>query len=192
MKKLIAYSSVAHMGFVTLGIFSFNEQGLDGAIFQMISHGLVSGALFLCVGVVYDRMHTREIAKFGGLTHIMPRFALLLMVFTMGSVGLPTTSGFVGEFLTFMAVWEVSFMAAALAATGVVIGAAYMLVLYRNVMFGELKKECAAMQDLNRREFLCLLPLALLTIFFGIYPNVIFKIIDSPVKSIVAQLGGAQ
>ena len=187
MKKLIAYSSVAHMGFVTIGIFTFTEQGLDGAVFQMISHGLVSGALFLCVGVVYDRLHTREIAQFGGLTHIMPKFALLFMVFTMGSVGLPMTSGFVGEFLTFMAAWQVSYLVAALAATGVVLGAAYMLVLYRNVMFGDLKKNCAAMKDINGREFLCLVPLAVLTIFFGIYPNSIFRIIDSPIKNILAQ-----
>ena len=188
MKKLIAYSSVAHMGFVTLAIFTFNEQGLDAAIFQMISHGVVSAALFLCVGVVYDRMHTREIAKFGGLTSIMPRYALLFMLFTMASVGLPTTSGFVGEFITFMAVWKVDYLATALAATGVVVGAAYMLVLYRNVMFGELKEACKDMTDVNGRELLCLVPLAALAIYFGVYPNVIFELIDVPVNRILEQV----
>lgn len=185
MKKLIAYSSVAHMGFVTLGIFSFNKQGLDGAIFQMISHGVVSGALFLCVGVVYDRMHTREIAKFGGLTNIMPKYALLFMVFTMASVGLPTTSGFVGEFLTLMGAWQVGYLVAALAATGVIIGAVYMLVLYRNVMYGELNEACAKMKDINGRELLCLAPLAILAIIFGIYPNLILELIDQPVRAIL-------
>ena len=188
MKKLIAYSSVAHMGFVTLGIFTFNQQGLDGAVFQMISHGLVSGALFLCVGVVYDRMHTREIAKFGGLTNIMPRYALLFMIFTMGSVGLPTTSGFVGEFLTFMAVWQIDYLAAFVATTGVIAGAVYMLVLYRNVMFGELKKGCAKMTDVNKTEFYSLAVLAALVVFFGIYPKPIFDVIKNPVERIIEQV----
>jgi NADH-quinone oxidoreductase subunit M len=188
MKKLIAYSSVAHMGFVTLGIFTFNQQGLDGAIFQMLSHGLISGALFLCVGVVYDRLHTREIAKFGGLTTIMPRYALLFMIFTMGSVGLPTTSGFVGEFLTFMSVWQVSYIAAIIATTGVIAGAVYMLVLYRNVMFGEVKKGCEKMQDLTKTESYSLAVLAILVIFFGIYPKPIFDLTKAPVELIIEQV----
>lgn len=188
MKKLIAYSSVAHMGFVTLGIFTFNQQGLDGAIFQMISHGLVSGALFLCVGVVYDRMHTREIAKFGGLTNIMPRFALLFMVFTMGSVGLPMTSGFVGEFLTFMALWQADYLSTIIATTGVVFGAVYMLVLYRNVMFGEVKAGCEKMSDVNDREYISLSILAVLVILLGIYPNIVFEITKNPVARIIEQV----
>ena len=189
MKKLIAYSSVAHMGFVTLGIFTFNQQGIDGAIFQMISHGLISGALFLCVGVVYERMHTREIAKFGGLTQRMPRYALLFMVFTMGSVGLPTTSGFVGEFLTFMAANKISLTLAALAATGVVFGAAYMLWLYRKVMFGELNPSCKSIKDVNDREFISLAILAILVILLGVKPGIVFDVTDAPVKKIIEQVG---
>lgn len=185
MKKLIAYSSVAHMGFVTLGIFTFSRQGLDGAIFQMISHGLVSGALFLCVGVVYDRMHTREIAKFGGLATRMPKYAMFFMIFTMGSVGLPTTSGFVGEFLTFMATYKVDKIVATIAATGVILGAAYMLLLYRRVMFGELNPSCKKMKDIDRTEYICLLPLALLTIILGLQPNLVFDITALPVQNLV-------
>lgn len=189
MKKLIAYSSVAHMGFVTLGIFTFNQQGIDGAIFQMISHGIVSGALFLCVGVVYERMHTREIAKFGGLTARMPKYAFFLMLFTMGSVGLPTTSGFVGEFLTFMAAYQVDKIIAALAATGVVLGAAYMLLLYKNVMYGELKPACRKIKDINKTEYYCLLPLAILVILLGVQPNLLFDMTAAPVAEILRMVG---
>ncbi len=189
MKKLIAYSSVAHMGYVTLGIFCFNQQGIDGAIFQMISHGLVSGALFLCVGVVYERQHTRELSDFGGLTERMPRYALLFMVFTMASVGLPATSGFVGEFITFMAAYQVSPFLAAFAATGVVFGAAYMLWLYRKVMFGELNPSCKNIRDVNDREYISLTILAVLVILFGLQPNIIFSVTDAPVKQILFQMG---
>jgi NADH-quinone oxidoreductase subunit M len=178
------------MGFVTLGIFTFNQQGIDGAIFQMISHGLVSGALFLCVGVVYDRQHTREIAKFGGLTSRMPKYAMFFMLFTMGSVGLPTTSGFVGEFLTFMAAYQVSFVVCALAATGVILGAAYMLLLYRNVMFGELNPTCKKIKDINTVEYICLAPLAVLVILFGLQPNLIFEITNMSVTNLLTQIGG--
>jgi NADH-quinone oxidoreductase subunit M len=189
MKKLIAYSSVAHMGFVTLGIFSFNQQGLDGAIFQMISHGLVSGALFLCVGVVYERMHTREIAKFGGLTQRMPKYAFVFMVFTMASVGLPTTSGFVGEFLTFMGVYQIAPIACAIAATGVIFGAAYMLWLYRKVMFGELNPACKSIKDVNDREYIPLMILAALVILLGLQPNLILDVTKAPVEQILIQVG---
>ena len=189
MKKLIAYSSVAHMGFVTIGIFTLTRQGMDGAIFQMISHGIVSGALFLCVGVVYDRMHTREIAKFGGLTSKMPKYAMLFMIFTMGSVGLPTTSGFVGEFLTFMATYKVDKIVAAIAATGVILGAAYMLLLYRRVMFGELNPACKKMTDITAVEYICLLPLAVLTILLGVMPSLVFNITSVPVQQILEALG---
>ena len=189
MKKLIAYSSVAHMGFVTLGIFTFNQQGIDGAIFQMISHGIVSGALFLCVGVVYERMHTREISKFGGLTARMPKYALFLMIFTMGSVGLPMTSGFVGEFLTFMAAYQANKIIAALAATGVVLGAAYMLLLYRNVMYGELKPACRKMKDVDKTEYYCLLPLAILVIILGVQPGLLFDMTANSVTEILRIVG---
>lgn len=141
IKKLIAYSSVAHMGLVTLGLFTLNQQGMEGAIFQMLSHGVVSAALFLCVGVIYDRVHTREIAAYGGLSSVMPRYAILFMLFTMASVGLPGTSGFVGEFLAIVGAWQVSKLLALLAASGMVLGAAYMLYLYRRVLFGALTKD---------------------------------------------------
>jgi NADH-quinone oxidoreductase subunit M len=189
MKKLIAYSSVAHMGFVTLGIFTFNQQGIDGAIFQMISHGLVSGALFLCVGVVYERMHTREIAKFGGLTTRMPKYAFVFMIFTMASVGLPTTSGFVGEFLTFMATYQVAPIASAIAATGVIFGAAYMLWLYRRVMFGELNPGCKNIKDVNDREYIPLMLLAALVIILGLQPNIVFDVTKAPVEHLLTQVG---
>ncbi|EKF20196.1 NADH-quinone oxidoreductase subunit M [Nitratireductor pacificus] len=171
IKKLIAYSSVAHMGFVTMGIFALNEQGVQGAIFQMISHGLVSGALFLCVGVIYDRMHTREIAAYGGLVNNMPKYATVFLIFTMANVGLPGTSGFVGEFLTLLAVFEVNTWVALFAATGVILSAAYALWLYRRVVFGSLTKESLkSLLDLSTREKLILYPLVVLVIFFGVYP----------------------
>lgn len=189
MKKLIAYSSVAHMGFVTLGIFAFNPQGIEGSIFQMLSHGLVSGALFMCVGVLYDRMHTKEIAKYGGVTNVMPRFAAIFMLLTMASVGLPGTSGFVGEFLTMLGAYKVQTLAAALTATGVVLGAAYMLWLYKRVMFGEvLSAEVAALRDIGRRETLAFVPLILLIIALGIYPKPVFDITGPAVQKLLQQV----
>jgi len=172
MKKLIAYSSVAHMGYVTLGIFAGNAQGVEGAVFQMLSHGIVSAALFLCVGVVYDRMHTREIARYGGLVHRMPRYAAVMMVFTMGSVGLPGTSGFVGEFLVLAGAFLANTWVAALAATGLILGAAYMLMLYRRVIFGRLEREdLKSIQDLTWRESAIFAPMVLLVFWMGIYPS---------------------
>ncbi|MCR4265995.1 NADH-quinone oxidoreductase subunit M [Nitratireductor sp. ZSWI3] len=184
IKKLIAYSSVAHMGFVTMGIFALNQQGVQGAIFQMLSHGLVSGALFLCVGVIYDRMHTREIAAYGGLVNNMPKYAAVFMIFTMANVGLPGTSGFVGEFLTLLAVFEVNTWVALFAATGVILSAAYALWLYRRVIFGALTKESLkSLLDLSTREKLILYPLVALVIFFGIYPA---PILDATAVSVEA------
>ncbi len=175
IKKLIAYSSVAHMGYVTMGIFAANSQGVQGAIFQMLSHGIVSGALFLCVGVVYDRLHTREIAAYGGLVNNMPKYAVAFMVFTMANVGLPGTSGFIGEFLTIIGVFRVNTWVALFAATGVILSACYALWLYRRVIFGALEKDSLkALLDLSGREKLILYPLVALTIFFGVYPAPVF------------------
>ncbi len=172
MKKLIAYSSVAHMGFVTIGVFVMNMQGVQGSIFQMLSHGIVSAALFLCVGVVYDRMHTREIDAYGGLVHRMPRYAFVFMFFTLASVGLPGLSGFVGEFLVLIGAFKANTWVAFLAATGLILGAAYALLLYRRIIFGELTKQSLkALLDMNRREIAVFLPLVLITIWMGIYPN---------------------
>lgn len=172
MKKLIAYSSVAHMGFVTIGIFSLTQQGVEGAMFQMLSHGIVSGALFLCVGVVYDRLHTREINRYGGLVKNMPKYAVVFMLMTMASVGLPGTSGFVGEFLVLLGVYKVNTLVAFIAATGVVLGAAYMLFLYRRVVFGELTKpDVRSMKDINAREIAIFAPLVVLVIWMGVYPS---------------------
>jgi len=172
IKKLIAYSSVAHMGFVTLGIFAANRQGLDGAMFQMISHGFISGALFLLVGVVYDRMHTREIAAYGGLANRMPIYATVMMLFTLGNVGLPGTSGFVGEFLTLSGAYQASTWAVFGAATGVILSAAYALWLYRRVVFGDLiKQSLQTIQDMDRRETAIIAPLVVLTLLFGVYPS---------------------
>ncbi|KGF71303.1 NADH-quinone oxidoreductase chain 13 [Hoeflea sp. BAL378] len=186
IKKLIAYSSVAHMGFVTMGIFAANQQGVQGAIFQMLSHGLVSGALFLCVGVVYDRMHTREISAYGGLVNNMPKYAVAFMIFTMANVGLPGTSGFVGEFLTLMGVFQVNTWVAAFAATGVILSAAYALWLYRRVVFGALEKESLkAMLDLSNREKVILYPLIALTILFGVYPAPIFDVTAASVDALI-------
>ncbi len=186
MKKLIAYSSVAHMGYVTIGIFVVNQQGLEGAIFQMLSHGIVSAALFLCVGVVYDRLHTREIDRYGGLAQNMPRYALVFMVFMLASVGLPGTSGFVGEFLVIMGAFQASTWVALLTASGMVLGAAYMLVLYRRVIFGALtKKDLSAMFDMNLREKLVFAPLIVLAIFFGIYPLPLFDVMSASVANLV-------
>ncbi len=172
MKKLIAYSSVAHMAFVTFGLFAFNRQGLEGSLLVMLSHGLVSGALFLCVGVVYDRLHTREIDRYGGVGTNMPRYATLFLLFTMASVGLPGTSGFVGEFLSMMGIYGASTWAAFVATTGIILGAAYMLYLYRRVAQGPLvKPDVAAMADISPREILTLVPLALVVLWMGVYPK---------------------
>jgi NADH-quinone oxidoreductase subunit M len=171
MKKLIAYSSVAHMGFVTMGIFAATTQGVAGGIFQMISHGIVSAALFLCVGVVYDRVHTREIAAYGGLINRMPFYAAAFMVFTLANVGLPGTSGFIGEFLALIGTFRVNITVATLATLGVIGSAAYALWLYRKVIFGELKPSLATIKDLDYREIITLGPLVVLTILFGIYPR---------------------
>jgi NADH-quinone oxidoreductase subunit M len=186
MKKLIAYSSVSHMGFVTLGIFTGTQQGVDGAMFQMLSHGIISAALFLCVGVVYDRLHTREIARYGGLVKNMPKYATVFMVLMLGSVGLPGTSGFVGEFLTLMGAFQADTIVAAFATTGVVFGAAYMLVLYRKVIFGAQKNaDAAAMPDLTRTEYAYLLPLVLMVILFGVAPGLVMKNISPSVAGLL-------
>jgi NADH-quinone oxidoreductase subunit M len=189
IKKLIAYSSVAHMGFVTMGIFALNTEGIQGAIFQMLSHGLVSGALFLCVGVIYDRMHTREIAAYGGLVNNMPKYAVAFMIFTMANVGLPGTSGFVGEFLTMLAVFQVNTWVAFFAATGVVLSAAYALWLYRRVIFGALTKEnLKGLLDLSPREKAVLYPLVVLVIFYGVYPAPVFDATAASVKELVGHV----
>lgn len=189
MKKLIAYSSVAHMGFVTLGAFAFNRQGIDGSIVVMISHGLVSAALFLCVGVLYDRLHTKEIFKYSGVANRMPLFAAIFMLFTMASIGLPGTSGFVGELLTMAGIYQVNKLAAVLSATGVVLGAAYMLWLYKRVMFGEVtNKDIAKFKDLEMREILMFAPIAALVIIIGVYPSVITDITGPSVEYLVMQI----
>jgi NADH-quinone oxidoreductase subunit M len=192
IKKVIAYSSVAHMGFVTMGIFSGNDQGVQGAIFQMLSHGLVSGALFLCVGVVYDRMHTREISAYGGLVSRMPKYATVFLIFTMANVGLPGTAGFVGEFLTLLGAYRANTWVAIFATTGVVWSACYALWLYRRVIFGELVKEnLMDILDLSRREKILLYPLAVLTIFFGVYPMPVFHATAASVDALVTNYTAA-
>jgi NADH-quinone oxidoreductase subunit M len=192
MKKLVAYSSVAHMGYVTLGIFSMNAQGVDGAIFQMLSHGFISGAMFLCVGVIYDRMHTREIDAYGGLVNRMPAYALVFMFFTMANVGLPGTSGFVGEFLTLMGVFQVNTWVAAVATSGVILSAAYGLWLYRRVVFGALVKEgLKTITDMTRRERAIFAPLIIMTLLLGVYPKVVTDIIDPSVQAMVANYAAA-
>ena len=189
MKKLIAYSSVAHMGYVTMGIFTLNQQGIDGAIFQMISHGFISGALFLIVGVIYDRIHTREIDAYGGLVNRMPAYALIFMLFTMANVGLPGTSGFVGELLTLIGVFQVNTWVAVFATLGVVLSAAYALWLYRRVMFGDLiKASLKSITDLDRRERLLFTPLILATLIFGIYPSFIIDIIGPSVEALIESI----
>jgi NADH-quinone oxidoreductase subunit M len=192
VKKLIAYSSVAHMGYVTMGIFTFTTQGIDGAIFQMLSHGIVSAALFLCVGVVYDRMHTREIAAYGGLVNRMPIYAFCFMVFTMANVGLPGTSGFIGEFLTLLGAFKVNTLVAALATTGVILSAAYALWLYRRMIFGELEKpSLKGIADMNAREIAILAPLVILTIVLGFYPAPILDVTAVSVKNLVSSYEAA-
>ncbi|MBT6926857.1 MAG: NADH-quinone oxidoreductase subunit M, partial [Marinovum sp.] len=188
MKKLIAYSSVAHMGYVTMGIFAANQQGIDGAIFQMISHGFISGALFLCVGVVYDRIHSREIADYGGLVNRMPAYALIFMLFTMANVGLPGTSGFVGEFLTLVGIFQVNTWVAVVATFGVILSASYALWLYRRVMMGQLIKESLKMiKDMSRREKAIFAPLVVMTLLLGVYPALVLDLIGPSVEALVAQ-----
>ncbi|MEN0041524.1 MAG: NADH-quinone oxidoreductase subunit M [Pseudomonadota bacterium] len=192
IKKLIAYSSVAHMGYVTMGIFTANVQGIQGAIFQMLAHGLVSGALFLCVGVVYDRMHTRDIAAYGGLVNNMPKYAVAFLIFTMANVGLPGTAGFIGEFLTLLGAFQANTWVAIFATLGVILSAAYALWLYRRVVFGTLDKEALkAMLDLSTREKAILYPLVVLVIFFGVYPSPVFDVTTASVDSLVATVEAA-
>ena len=186
MKKLIAYSSVAHMGFVTIGIFTVRTQGVEGAIVQMLSHGVISAALFLCVGVVYDRLHSREISRYGGLVHRMPVYAAVFMVFMLGSVGLPGTSGFVGEFLVLVGAFQVNTWLALLATTGIVLGAAYMLYLYRRVIFGELTKEdLKTMTDLSRREIAIFAPLVAATLWMGVWPEPFLDVMHASVANLI-------
>ncbi len=187
MKKLIAYSSVAHMGFVTLGIFTFTQQGLEGSIFQMISHGLISAALFLSVGVIYDRMHTRLINNYGGLVSVMPKYSIVLMVFTLGAVGLPGTSGFVGEFLILIGAFKKSFLVATIASLGVILAAAYMLWLYKRVIFGEIKKnEIRKLSDLNKFEIFILISLVIPIIFFGFYPEPLLNTTEVSIENLIS------
>ena len=189
MKKLIAYSSVAHMGFVTIGIFVFNKQGIEGSIFQMISHGVVSAALFLCVGVVYDRLHTREIDNYGGVVNVMPKYSIMFMIFILGSLGLPGTSGFVGEILVLIGSFKYNYLVAFFAATGVVLSACYSLWLYRRVVFGEIKNEkIKGLLDLNKNEILILTPLIIMTILLGFYPSIVLDMISTSVNSTINNL----
>jgi len=192
MKKLIAYSSVAHMGFVTMGIFAGTMQGVAGGVFQMVSHGIVSGALFLCVGIVYDRMHTREIDAYGGLVNRMPLYAFVFMVFTMANVGLPGTSGFVGEFMTLIGTFRINIPTATLATTGVILSAAYALWLYRKIIFGALvKPSLATIKDLTFRESLTLMPLVALTILFGFFPKPVLDVSAASVQQLVNNYNNA-
>jgi len=186
MKKLIAYSSVAHMGFVTIGIFSLTKQGLEGSIIQMMSHGLISAALFLCVGVVYDRLHSRMISSYGGLVNIMPKYAFVFMIFALAALGLPGTSGFVGEFLVLVGTFQINIFVAVLASLGVVLAAAYMLWLYKRVIFGKMaSSEIKEMADLNKTEIYVFASLVFLTLFFGIYPEPLFNTIDISVNNLI-------
>jgi NADH-quinone oxidoreductase subunit M len=189
MKKLIAYSSIAHMGFVTAGTFTMTIHGVEGAVYQMLSHGVVSAALFLCVGVIYDRMHTREIAAYGGLVHKMPAYALVFMVFMMASVGLPGTGGFVGEFLVLLGAFEANTWVATFLLTGVILGAAYMLYLYRRVVFGALEKEeVKKMLDMSSREWAVFAPLIVLTFWMGIYPSSFLDMMHVSVDHLLSQV----
>jgi NADH-quinone oxidoreductase subunit M len=186
MKKLIAYSSVAHMGFVTLGIFTITQQGIEGSIIQMISHGLVSAALFLCVGVVYDRMHSRLIKTYGGLVSVMPKYSILFMLFTLAALGLPGTSGFVGEFLILMGAFKDNFLVAVIASLGVIFGAAYMLWLYRRIVFGNLiNKDLLKISDLDNSEKIILYSLAVPVLFFGFYPEPLINTIEVSIKNLI-------
>ena len=186
MKKLIAYSSVAHMGFVTIGIFSITKQGLEGSIIQMISHGLISAALFLCVGVLYDRYQSRLISSYGGLVNIMPKYAVAFMIFSLAALGLPGTSGFVGEFLVLVGIFQINALVGVLASLGVILAAAYMLWLYRRVIFGKISNsEIKAMPDLNKTEFYIFATLAILTLFFGFYPEPLFSTVDISINNLI-------
>ena len=186
MKKLIAYSSVAHMGFVTLGIFTIQQQGIEGSIIQMISHGLVSAALFLCVGVVYDRMHTRQINEYGGVVSVMPKYSVVFMVFTLGALGLPWTTGFVGEFLILLGTFKVNFLVATIASLGVILGAAYMLWLYRRIIFGEItNSKVKKLMDLNTIEIVILSTLAIISILFGFYPDPLIGSTSTSVQGLI-------
>ena len=186
MKKLIAYSSVAHMGFVTLGIFTMTQQGVEGSIFQMISHGIISAALFLCVGVIYERMHTRRIKNYGGIVSVMPKYSILLMIFTLGALGLPGTTGFVGEFLILIGAFKDNFLVAVVASIGVILGAAYMLWLYKRVVFGELiNKDLKNMVDLNKSELIILSSLALPSLYFGFYPEPLISTVEMSVSNLI-------
>jgi NADH-quinone oxidoreductase subunit M len=192
MKKLIAYSSVAHMAFVTIGLFTFNRQGIEGAMMVMLAHGLVSGALFLCVGVIYDRLHTREIDRYGGLSNNMPYYALFFMLFTMASVGLPGTANFVGEFLALVGAYNANSWVAAVATTGIILGAAYMLYLYRRVAFGESRNpDAASMKDLNAREWAMLAPIAAATLWMGVYPESFLAPMRKDVGTLLARVAPA-
>ncbi|MFW5835008.1 MAG: NADH-quinone oxidoreductase subunit M, partial [Pseudomonadota bacterium] len=189
MKKLIAYSSVAHMGIVTIGVFTFNPQGIQGGIIQMLSHGIVSAALFMCVGVIYDRIHSREIRRYGGLAERMPAYAFVFMLFMLASVGLPGTSGFVGEVLVIVGVFQVNAWVAALAATGMILGACYMLWLYRRVVFGPLVREdLLAIKDMRRNEIAAFAPLVVLVIVMGVYPNLFLEPMAASVDALLLQL----
>jgi NADH-quinone oxidoreductase subunit M len=193
MKKLIAYSSVAHMAIVTVGLFAFNVQGLEGAMIVMLSHGLVSGALFLAVGVIYDRLHTREIDRYGGLAINMPYYALFFMLFMMASVGLPGTSGFVGEFLSLAGVYQVSSTVTFVCTTGIILGAAYMLYLYRRVIFGEQKNaDAAAMRDLDAREWAMMVPIAASVLWMGVYPESFLAPMRQDIAALDARLARAK
>ena len=192
MKKLIAYSSVAHMGFVTIGIFSFNTQGIEGALLLMLSHGVVSAALFLCVGVIYDRCHSRDIAHYGGLVHRMPVYAFVFLLFTLASVGLPGTSGFVGEFLALVGVYQVNTWVAMLAMTGIILGPAYMLWLYRRVVFGNLTKDhLKDILDMDRREIVIFAPMVVAVMVMGVYPEIFLSVLRVSVENLIVQAGGA-
>ncbi|MFP5396317.1 MAG: NADH-quinone oxidoreductase subunit M [Alphaproteobacteria bacterium] len=193
MKKLIAYSSVAHMAIVTIGLFAFNVQGLEGSMVVMLSHGLVSGALFLCVGVIYDRLHTREISRYGGLAINMPKYALFFLLFTMASIGLPGTSGFVGEFLSLAGIYQISSWVAFIATTGIILGAAYMLYLYRRIAFGEQKNaDAAAMPDLSAREWFMLAPIAAAVLWMGVYPESFLAPMRKDIAALDARLARAK
>lgn len=187
MKKMIAYSSVAHMGYVTLGIFAWNKQGLEGAMFQMLSHGIISAALFLCVGVIYDRLHTREINRYGGLVNNMPKYAFVFMVFMLGSVGMPGTGGFVGEFLSLLGAVKANTILGTLAASGLILGAVYMLSLYRRVVFGQLdKKDVKEMSDLTAREILIFIPLVIFVLWMGVYPKTFLAPIGTSIDTLLS------
>ncbi len=186
MKKLIAYSSIAHMGFVTMGIFTMTPEGIEGSIFQMISHGIISAALFLCVGVVYERMHTREISKYGGIVSVMPRYAVVFMVFTLGALGLPGTTGFIGEFLILLGTFKVNFLVATIASIGVILGAAYMLWLYKRIIFGEISNsQVNKLVDLNKSELVILTVLAFVSIVFGFYPDPLLGTTSTSVEVLI-------